>query len=40
MDKVYLPFAEKLQQLARAIEIDQIVALLEQFSQAQQNEQS
>jgi CheY-like chemotaxis protein len=40
MDTVYLPFAEKLQQLAREIETDQIVTLLEQFSKEEQDERS
>jgi CheY-like chemotaxis protein len=38
MDSTYVPFAEKLQQLAREIEIDRIVSLIEQFSKEKQNE--
>ena len=39
MDNAYLPFAEKLQQLARGIEFDQIVSLIEQFSKEEHNGQ-
>jgi signal transduction histidine kinase/DNA-binding response OmpR family regulator len=40
MDHSYVPFAEKLQQLAREIEIDRIVSLIEQFSKEKHNEWS
>jgi signal transduction histidine kinase/response regulator RpfG family c-di-GMP phosphodiesterase len=35
MDAAYIPFSEKLRKLARDIEIDQIVALVEQFIEAE-----
>jgi signal transduction histidine kinase/ligand-binding sensor domain-containing protein/DNA-binding response OmpR family regulator len=37
MEDTYVPFAEKLQQLAREIEIDRIISLIEQFSKEKPN---
>jgi len=40
LDEVYLPFVDRLQELARGFELDQIVAFVEQFLKEDRNEQN
>jgi signal transduction histidine kinase/DNA-binding NarL/FixJ family response regulator len=40
MDAAYLPFVDRLQELARGFELDQIVALVEQFIEEEGNEKN
>jgi hypothetical protein len=38
LDEAYLPFVDRLQELARGFELDQIAALIEQFFTEERNE--